>query len=95
MKYAELRFTGRKVSTTEKDKKNKTIPKKDYYISGVKVRNNVITTAGHGIHMMDVQDSEATGNKITGKNYYAKDPRRKKYDGVFVDLGSKKNYYKF
>ena len=64
--------------------------KKDYYISGVKVRNNVITTAGHGVHMMDVQDSEATGNKITGKNYYAKDPRRKKYDGVFVDLGSKR-----
>ena len=39
---------------------------------------------------MYVQDSEATGNKITGKNYYAKDPRRKKYDGVFVDLGSKR-----
>ena len=85
-----VKVYGRKVSTTEKDKKNKTIPKKDYYISGVKVRNNVITTAGHGIHMMDVQDSEATGNKITGKNYYAKDPRRKKYDGVFVDLGSKR-----
>ena len=85
-----VKVYGRKVSTTEKDKKNKTLPKKDYYISGVKVRNNVITTAGHGIHMMDVQDSEATGNKITGKNYYAKDPRRKKYDGVFVDLGSKR-----
>lgn len=85
-----VKVYGRKVSTTEKDKKNKTIPKKDYYISGVKVRNNVITTAGHGVHMMDVQDSEATGNKITGKNYYAKDPRRKKYDGVFVDLGSKR-----
>ena len=52
-----VKVYGRKVSTTEKDKKNKTIPKKDYYISGVKVRNNVITTAGHGIHMMDVQDS--------------------------------------
>lgn len=85
-----VKVYGRKVSTTEKDKKNKTIPKKDYYISGVKVRNNVITTAGHGVHMMDVQDSEATGNKITGKNYYAKDPRRKKYDGVFIDLGSKR-----
>ena len=85
-----VKVYGRKVTSTEKDKRNRKIPKKDYYISGVKVRNNTITTAGHGVHMMDVQDSEVTGNKITGKNYYAKDPRRKKYDGVFVDLGSKR-----
>ena len=48
MKYAELRFTAEKLVLQKKIRKIKQ-SEKDYYISGVKVRNNVITTAGHGI----------------------------------------------
>lgn len=81
-----VKVYGRKVTATEKDKRKRTIPKKDYYISGVKVRNNTITTAGHGIHLVDAKDCQVTGNKITGKEYYAKDEWRKKYDGVFADV---------
>lgn len=83
-----VKVYGRKVTSKEKDKRNKVLPKKDYYISGVKVRNNTITTAGHGVHLMDAKDCEVRNNKITGKNYYAKDPIRKKYDGVFADVAS-------
>ncbi len=59
------------------------IPKNDYYVSGVTVEKNTITSSGHGIQFFDVKSSKILNNKIicTGK---------KEYDGIFLEFASKK-----
>lgn len=39
----------------------------NYYVSGVTISSNTITTTGHGIRMIDCRNSFVTGNVITGK----------------------------
>lgn len=39
-------------------------PKGDYYIDGVTIQNNEITTAGHGIFLQDVRNADISGNTI-------------------------------
>ena len=57
------------------------IPKNNYYVSGVTVSNNKITTCGHGIQFFDVKDSAIKENTIVcnGKG---------DYDGIFVEFQS-------
>lgn len=82
-----IKLYGRVVSQNEKDALGKTIPAGNYYISGVKVVNNVITTAGHGIHLMDVRACEISGNQIRGAGFSGQDPRKGNYDGIFTEYG--------
>ena len=42
-----------------------TIPKGNYYITGVTISNNTIKTTGHGIRLLDTYDASVTGNTIT------------------------------
>lgn len=67
----------------------KKVPAGDYYVSGVTVVDNTITTAGFGIHFVDARDCVVKNNVITGKNYSAKDDKQGKYDGIFIDVSSK------
>lgn len=67
----------------------KTVPAGDYYVSGVNIVNNTITTAGFGIHLVDAHDCLVKNNIITGKNYSSKDEKKGKYDGIFIDVSSK------
>lgn len=43
------------------------LPVGDYYYSGIRILNNTIQTAGHGIRFMDIKNAEIAGNKITAK----------------------------
>ena len=58
------------------------IPANNYYVSGVKVSDNKITTCGHGIQFFDVKDSSISGNTIVcnGKG---------EFDGIFGEFGSR------
>ncbi len=62
-------------SKSTKDAAGSTIPKGDYYLTGVTVKNNTVTTKGHGIRMSDVQSAKITGNTVkyngtSGSTYY-------------------------
>ena len=67
----------------------KTLAKKNYYISGVTVKNNNITTAGYGIFIDDARNIKCTGNTITQKAVSSKDSYKDKYDGILVSSGCK------
>lgn len=64
----------------DKDSKDKTdgdlIPKGDYYVSGVTIKGNTISTIGHGIRLQDTKNSTVSDNRIThtgnnpNGNYY-------------------------
>lgn len=53
----------------DKDSKDTTdgdlIPKGDYYVSGVTIKGNTISTIGHGIRLQDTKNSTVSDNKIT------------------------------
>ncbi|MBR6336943.1 MAG: right-handed parallel beta-helix repeat-containing protein [Ruminococcus sp.] len=82
-----IRVHGLNVDKACKGGDNKTIPKKNYYISGVTVKNNRITTAGYGIFIDDARNITCTGNTITQKAVSAKDSYKQKYDGIFLSSG--------
>ena len=84
-----IKVYGRKVDKAETVRDKKKIAAGDYYISGVTIADNQITTAGYGIHLMDVKNSTIRKNQIVGKNYSSSDPRKGKYDGIFADTASK------
>lgn len=84
-----IKVYGVDLKNSPKGADGKAVPANNYYISGVTVSDNTITTAGHGIHMVDAWDCTVTNNKITGKEFSAKDPNVGKYDGIFVATGSK------
>lgn len=80
-----IKVYGLNVTKASKGRDAKKIPKKNYYISGVTVENNVITTAGYGIHMMDTRNSVVRNNTIIGKGVSSSDPKKAKYDGILVE----------
>ena len=61
------------------------IPAGDYYYGGVKILDNKINTAGHGIRCMDIRDAMISGNQITGKS--AQDATN--YHGIQIMTNSK------
>ncbi|MDY4970204.1 MAG: right-handed parallel beta-helix repeat-containing protein [Lachnospiraceae bacterium] len=85
-----IKVYGRKITGTAVGTDHKVIPPADYYISGVTVQDNVITTAGHGIRLVDARDCVISGNKINGGNVSANDPNRNNYNGIFVEKGPEK-----
>lgn len=80
-----IKVYGLNFTTSKKGRDGKKIPAGNYYISGVTVENNKITTAGYGIHMMDTRDCVVRNNTITGKNVSSKDSKKEKYDGILVE----------
>ena len=86
-----IKVYGNKLTKAVKGADKKTILAGDYYVSGVAVSNNTITTAGHGIHLSDAKSCTITGNVINGKGFSSKDSNRKKYDGIFFNSGSTDN----
>lgn len=83
-----IRIYGRNITGAVAGTDTNLIPAQDYYISGVTVTNNVITTAGHGIHLLDARNCVISGNEISGSNVSPDDPRNKNYDGIFVEKGA-------
>lgn len=60
------------------------IPKNNYYISGVTVSNNTITSKGHGIQFFDTKESVIKNNKITCNG-------SGEFDGIFLEFASTDN----
>jgi parallel beta-helix repeat protein len=64
-----------------------TVTSKNYYVSGVTVANNTITTAGYGIRLSDAKKCKVTDNTVTGKNFSGDDAHikaGKTYDGIYL-----------
>lgn len=80
-----IKIYGLNFTESKKGRDGKKIPKGNYYISGVTVENNSITTAGYGIHMMDTRDCVVRNNTIVGKGVVSSDPKKDKYDGIIVE----------
>lgn len=83
-----IKVYGLDVTKKMKGGDKKVIPKKNYYISGVTIEDNTITTAGFGIHIMDAKDTVIRNNKITQKNVSKKDENKNGYDGIFIEKDS-------
>lgn len=84
-----IKVYGRNMSSAETATDKKTVPKGNYYISGVEVKNNVIITAGHGIHISGSRNCSVMNNKIIGKGYSIKDPKKDNYDGIMIERDCK------
>ena len=83
-----IRVEGRLLTGTAKGAEGKALPKGDYRVSGVVVRDNKITTAGFGLHFIGAKDCVITGNTITGANVSSKDPEKDRYDGMLIESDS-------
>lgn len=86
-KILGIKLFGRKLTKAEKNKEDGgKIPAGNYYVSGVKVINNTIQTAGYGIMLENAKKSTVKGNKITGKGFSSKDAlaKQKKYNGIHL-----------
>ncbi len=57
------------------------IPKNNYYVSGVAISKNKITTSGHGIQFFDVKDSSICDNTVACNG-------NGDYDGIFAEFDS-------
>lgn len=68
---------------TSKKGSHDTIPKGDYRIAGVTVRNNTINCYACGIHLYGTRDSVVSGNTITGTSTATKND-----DSIFVEQKS-------
>lgn len=86
-----IKVYGVNLAKKSKGGDGKYIPAGDYYISGVTIENNKITTAGHGIHLVNSKECLVNKNTITGANVNSKDPLKKAYDGIFLSTTSTKN----
>jgi parallel beta-helix repeat protein len=64
------------------------IPAGDYYISGIHITDNTITTAGDGIYLRNARNCEVSRNTITGYNYSDNDTKRIYRDGICVSYTS-------
>lgn len=80
-----IKVYGGKLTKATTGPDGKKIPAGDYYISGVTVSGNTITTAGHGIHFSDAKNCSVTDNVIVGKGFSSSDANAKKYDGIFFN----------
>lgn len=92
-----IKITGRRITKAEKNKNdNGTIPAGDYYISGVNIYDNEISTAGYGIVLKDAKNCSITNNSITGTGYSSKDSyvKNKKYNGIHFGEASTGNLVK-
>ena len=65
------------------------LPVTNYYISGVKVTNNKIATAGGGILVDDARNITLSGNMVIQKDVSDLDESRDKYDGIYITSGCK------
>ncbi len=59
-----IKLYGLNLTAAKKDALGKTIAASDYYISGVSIHDNNITTSGYGLHLMDARDVPVTNNTI-------------------------------
>lgn len=80
-----IKIYGLNFTKSVKGRDGKKIPTGNYYISGVTIENNNITTAGYGIHMMDTRDCVVRNNTVVGKGVVSSDPKKDKYDGIIVE----------
>ena len=80
------------VSGLEMEKKKKrtadqdAIPKGNYYLSGVTVANNTISSNGNGIRLCDVRNASLNANSIS---YTGKATSKTPYHGIHLTLASK------
>ncbi len=82
-----IKLYGRNITSNEKNSVDKgTVPAGDYYVSGVTVKNNTITTSGYGIFLSDAKNCTITDNTIVAANYNSSDPitKEKKYNGIHI-----------
>lgn len=92
-----IKLYGRKLTSKETNSVDGgTIPADDYYVSGVTVSNNTITTSGYGISLMDAKNCTIINNTILGDNYSSNDPiaKQKKYNGIHIVNKSTGNVFK-
>jgi parallel beta-helix repeat protein len=84
---AGIKVYGYNRTTAVKGADGKDVKAKNYYVSGVTVADNVIVTAGYGIHLSDARNCTITDNTITGKKFSANDAHIKSgytYDGIYL-----------
>lgn len=84
-----IKLYGVNLTTSSKGADGKKVPTGNYYVSGITVTGNTITTAGFGIHAADTRSSTIANNTIVGSGYSSSDKLKDSYDGIFVTAGSK------
>lgn len=80
-----IKLYGFNLTSAVNGRDGKKIPKGDYYLSGVTVEHNQITTAGYGIHLMDTKNCTIRNNSIKGQDVSSSDSRKDKYNGIMLE----------
>lgn len=97
LSVAGIEAAGRNITSPEKNTNtNSTIPAADYYISGVEIADNTITTGGYGIVLQDAKNCTITGNKITTGTYSSEDSiaKSRRYSGIHSGQASTDNIFR-
>lgn len=63
------------------------LPVTNYYISGINIAGNRITTQGGGILLDDARDIVCESNTVTQTSVYKGDKRKDAYDGIYITCG--------
>lgn len=87
-KNVGIELYGKKISQEMRSADNGVIPVADYFIEGVTVCNNKITSAGYGINLNDAKNNLIMNNTVIGANYNNTDPLCQQYNGIRVSNGS-------
>lgn len=88
---AGIKLYGRNITAAESNSVDGgTIPAADYYLSGVEIAGNAITTAGYGILLQDARNCVIRDNQIKGTGYNNSDKNVKedRYHGIYIGTGS-------
>lgn len=81
---------GLKLTKNTKMTKGSTIPKGDYYISGVTIKNNKVRSVGNGIRLEDVRKAKIVSNTLR----YAGKAGKDSYHGILLRLASQADQIK-
>lgn len=85
IEVACVALIGYDIPKPAKQKDTDTVPKGNYYLSGITVANNSMTTTNYGIQLHD------TRNTVLEKNTIAAKGQTSGKDGIRLDLGSTDN----
>ncbi|MCD8020918.1 MAG: right-handed parallel beta-helix repeat-containing protein, partial [Clostridiales bacterium] len=88
---AAIRIYGYKLTSSAEGVDGNTVAAGDYYVSGVTVSENTITTGLHGIHLNYAKNCTISSNKITGAGFSSSDSNQSKRVGIILDSLSTSN----
>lgn len=83
-----INVAGYRLSKATKGGDGILVPAGNYYVSGVDIKDNIISTGGRGIVLENTKNCVVSGNTVKSEGIYSKDINRGTYVGITVQDGT-------